>query len=842
MLRVWKKMSIKYKISFPVAILTIIVGIFSYFEVVGLYEEEAKKALISEARAVMLAAESTREFTAEQINYEVFKEGMTDKDQILRRVPIFSAMRVAQKIANNLNFELKVPKNSPRNPKNEPTEKEKKILTKLNNEKLPFYQEIDEENQKLLYFKPIFLTKECLECHGDPATSMEIWGNDQGKDVTGVRMEGWKEGEMHGAFLVKMDMSVLYQEMANMSTNIISFILLGVIVIIAIIILISRAIGETINKLKFSIASIAEGDFSYNIDVNSEDEVGEMAHALKKIPENIKGFIDGLQEASNSLQYGMLAERIKADGMKGAYAKVINTTNSTFDLIVSFLDIIPDPVVLICSEFKIHYLNKTALGMTSKGFDDVFNNDFFKLFKTDDCDSDNCIVKDVVANGGMKNSETYLYTNSGVTYVRYIVKAIEGPDGKIVGAVVIFNDITDIKVAQEKTAKEQVRTEKITQYQRQEIKKLLEVIDIIASGDFRTHYDVSEADDDTEEVFGNFMGIKESLNKMIADLSAVIAEIKDNANTVASASEELSVTSSQMFENSEIMSGKSEQVSMSTEHISNNINTLAAAAEQISVNLANVSENSNVMTNMVTNVANSAEKMNMSIAEISENVGKAAMTADSANSKAAGVNKIMEELEVSVSEIGEVVDVIDAIAVQTNLLALNAAIEAARAGEAGKGFAVVAEEIRKLAEKTTKSTSRIAETVKHIGGNSEQVNLAVKEITSIINDINETQSTINVKVDQQTKLTSEISENMTEAADVTKQMSSSLTEVAVGSEDVAKNANEISAGANEVARNIADVTSSSLETKSGAEQTQTASQDLAEVSLKLQNIINKFKL
>ena len=37
-------------------------------------------------------------------------------------------------------------------------------------------------------------------CHGDPATSREIWGNDKGLDPFGAKMENWRVGEVHGAF------------------------------------------------------------------------------------------------------------------------------------------------------------------------------------------------------------------------------------------------------------------------------------------------------------------------------------------------------------------------------------------------------------------------------------------------------------------------------------------------------------------------------------------------------------------------------------------------------------------------------------------------------------------
>jgi Protein of unknown function (DUF3365). len=49
---------------------------------------------------------------------------------------------------------------------------------------------VKEENQ-IRYFRAIRLTKDCLSCHGNPKGS---------KDPLGGIREGWKVGEMHGAF------------------------------------------------------------------------------------------------------------------------------------------------------------------------------------------------------------------------------------------------------------------------------------------------------------------------------------------------------------------------------------------------------------------------------------------------------------------------------------------------------------------------------------------------------------------------------------------------------------------------------------------------------------------
>ena len=134
------------------------------------------------------------------------------------------------------------------------------------------------------------------------------------------------------------------------------------------------------------------------------------------------------------------------------------------------------------------------------------------------------------------------------------------------------------------------------------------------------------------------------------------------------------------------------------------ISSIASATEEMSVSIKSVTENMLVASDSAERAAkqtiNGEEAVKISMQGISQTAIEVAK-----------VGETITELNSRVNDILGMVDVIKSVADQTNLLALNAAIEAARAGEQGRGFAVVADEVRTLAKRTQESTQVISDVV-----------------------------------------------------------------------------------------------------------------------------------
>jgi methyl-accepting chemotaxis protein len=285
-----------------------------------------------------------------------------------------------------------------------------------------------------------------------------------------------------------------------------------------------------------------------------------------------------------------------------------------------------------------------------------------------------------------------------------------------------------------------------------------------------------------------FPGKKAVVNRTIevvcSNLKALMADVAENAATLASSSEELTAVSQQMAGNAE--------------ETATQANVVAAASEQVSKNVGSV--------------ASAAEQMQASIREIAKSATEAARVAKSAVSSAQATNETIKQLGGSSQEIGNVIKVITSIAQQTNLLALNATIEAARAGEAGKGFAVVANEVKELAKQTAKATEEISQKIEAIQVDTAGAVKAIEDIGSIIHQINDISNSIASAVEEQSVTTNEISRSVGEAAQ----------------------------GVNDIARNIAGVAVAAKNTTQGASDTQQAARELSQMAARLQNLLSRF--
>jgi methyl-accepting chemotaxis protein len=142
--------------------------------------------------------------------------------------------------------------------------------------------------------------------------------------------------------------------------------------------------------------------------------------------------------------------------------------------------------------------------------------------------------------------------------------------------------------------------------------------------------------------------------------------------------------------------------------------SVATASQEIASGNQDLSERTEKSASSVQDTVGSLAHLTENVQQTAHSAQTARQLSDSAFTLAARGGQVvtqavgsMHEIAASSSKINDIIGLIDSIAFQTNILALNAAVEAARAGEQGKGFAVVASEVRMLAKRSAAAAQEI---------------------------------------------------------------------------------------------------------------------------------------
>jgi methyl-accepting chemotaxis protein len=291
-----------------------------------------------------------------------------------------------------------------------------------------------------------------------------------------------------------------------------------------------------------------------------------------------------------------------------------------------------------------------------------------------------------------------------------------------------------------------------------------------------------------------------AIETMQTTLRDTLHQISGSAQQLALASEEMSAVMS------ESASGLSEQ-NQEIELAATAVTQMSHAVEEVASNAVLASADSRLARDTAVRGQDELGNTLVAIGTLTDNV--------------LGASTQATRLAEQTHSISKVLDVIRAVADQTNLLALNAAIEAARAGEAGRGFAVVADEVRSLAHRTGDSTREIETMIAGIQVGTTQT---VDALLSSANQARSTQAQ---------------AREANEALAVISQAVSGIDErnmmIASATEEQAQVAREID-------QNLVRIRDLSIRTSAGAEQTQTASQELSRLASDLEGLVQRFKV
>ena len=267
------------------------------------------------------------------------------------------------------------------------------------------------------------------------------------------------------------------------------------------------------------------------------------------------------------------------------------------------------------------------------------------------------------------------------------------------------------------------------------IQHAVEHAEAISAGDLNRTFQVTDRSETGK--------LLQSMSDMTTRLSAIIRDVREGSNAMASAAA---------------------QVSSSAQSLSQGTSEQAASAQETSASL---------------------EEMNASITQNAENSRKVEQVAGAGAHSAEESGTAVQETVGAMKQIASKISVIDDIAYQTNLLALNAAIEAARAGDQGRGFAVVAVEVRKLAERSQLAAKEISDLASRSVAVAERSGQLLADLVPAIRRTAELVQEVTAASAEQSSGVTQISRAMSQVDSVTQRNASSAEELSSTAEELA---------------------------------------------------------
>lgn len=478
-------------------------------------------------------------------------------------------------------------------------------------------------------------------------------------------------------------------------TWIVAILLLALIAGVWIATAITRSITRPINDIIATFQSLANGDFTRNVDISRNDEMGKILQGLQSMQ---------IQQGFNVAE----AQRVANDNLRIRIA---------LDCVSSNLRIADDDgVVLYANKGLQSTLRRIEPAMRER--QPGFSVDRFVGSNIGDFYADpKAALRSLRELQGTRNTEMEI----GGRIFNVVTNPIVNDRGERLGTVGEWLDRTAELNAQRLVA---------------------DLIHQASAGNL-------EARLDAESLEGFYKELGSGINSLLGTTASAVNEIADLLSRIAAGDLMHTVDTDYQGTFGRLKTDANQTVLRLRELVGG----IQGSAEMINVAAKEIASGNQDLSSRTEEQASSLEETASSMEELTATVKQNAENARQANELAGGAQRVAEQggevvgkvvdtmgsIHQASAKIADIIGVIDGIAFQTNILALNAAVEAARAGEQGRGFAVVATEVRNLAQRSAAAAKEIkgliSDSVGRVEAGSKLVNQAGATMTEIMSSI-----------------------------------------------------------------------------------------------------------
>ena len=566
-----QNISIKWKLLILAFAGPVIIASILAWQRVNDIRSGAEEALIEKSKAIVQMAEAARSDMAGKLHSGIIPPlEELDPSLVVNAVPVITAINVAKMNAEAGGYIFKTPHFNPRNYANTPNEFEGPILEELKNKSLK--QKIIISDDNVYFFSSVYLTKECLFCHGNPKGE---------QDVVGHTKEGLRVGDMFGAFEVITSLAAANTKVNSAKISILLWTA-GLLTLIGLTVwfVLNKSIITPLNNFSLFVRDIADGNLTGHLDIQGKDEFGFMAKDLNSMTQDLNSMVRTIASNAGTLSQSSTDLGQIANEFSGANEDTASRAHNVATAAEKMSSNMSS-VAAATEEAS------TNIALVSAATDEMTSTINAIVKNTEKCQA---ITEEAVAEAGSASEKidelgmaaneigkvtetiTEISAQTNLLALNATIEAARaGEAGK--GFAVVANEIKELA--------------KQTAGATQEIKSRIEGIQTSTSGTVH----------------------------QIQQITQVISEINDIVTTIVSAVEEQSATTAEISDNIS-------QASLGIQEVTENVAHSSTVADEVARDITNVSEAAHTMNQGSGDVNNNADRMRNLAHQLTQEVNK----------------------------------------------------------------------------------------------------------------------------------------------------------------------------------------------------------------------------
>ncbi len=460
--------------------------------------------------------------------------------------------------------------------------------------------------------------------------------------------------------------------------------------------IIINPVVKAISKGATFATSIAKGDLNVNLDVRRTDEIGNLANALRSIPESLNRIIDEYSRVKNELISGNIEIRGDSSNFQGAYAELIDGTNTTLAQYQFILNSLTAPVVVMNKDLRITYINEVGQLVVGRDF---YNKTFKEVVNSDDLDTPNDAIKLAVKTMNPATAHTIARPRGLARDIAYTAIPFKGENGELTSVIQLITDLTDIKNTQ---------------------RTIVEVANKAQNISDRMATASHELSAQVEEVTNGAQVQRDRVTATATAMEEMNNAVHEVARNASDANAQSGTVHEKAAEGADLVNKVVEAI--------NNVNDIATELEKNMEQLGAQAENIGSVMDVITDIADQTNLLALNAAIEAARAGEAgrgfAVVADE-------VRKLAEKTMTATTEVGNSIRGIQ----ETTTMNISRVGESARSAATATELATVSgnslSEIVALVNINTSLISSIATAAEEQSASSIEINSSIDEINNI---------------------------------------------------------------------------------------------------------------